>query len=153
MNTMEKKVDALINLCLCEDPVEKEFLRKSLREMVEEPEAPTSVDYHDKVVKALLELGTPDHIKGHRYLLHIIEMVIKNPEIHEQVTKVLYPETAKVFNTTPSRVERAVRHAIEVTWDRGDVDVLTKYFGNTINIHKGKPTNSEFFSRMANALR
>ena len=153
MNTLEKKIDALVRLSLCEDADEKEVIRKSLRDMMAESETPTTVSTHDKVMNALLELGTPDHIKGHKYLICAVEMAIENPEVTEMMTKVLYPEVAKKYRTTASRTERAIRHAIEVTWDRGEYEVLAKYFGNTVSPRKGKPTNSEFISRMANALK
>lgn len=153
MSNLEKKVDALVRLCLCEDEAERGKILKSLSEMLVESKAPTPVNYHDKVVKALLELGTPDSIKGHRYLVYAIELAIENPDIIEQITKVLYPKVAEKFNTIPSRVERAIRHAIETTWNRSDYDTLTKYFGNTVHPSKGKSTNSEFIARMANALR
>lgn len=155
MTTLEKKVDALVHLSLCETPEEKEAVLKSLREMMgkSEPGTATPVSNHDKAVKALLELGTPDHIKGHRYLVHAIVLVIEHPEYIEQVTSVLYPEVAKKFDTTASRVERAIRHAVETTWGRADLEAVLKYFGGTIHPARGKPTNSEFLSRMANALR
>ena len=153
MNTLEKKVDALIALFLCENPTEKETILNSLREMTKESEVPASVNYTDKVRATLLELGTPDRVLGHKYLIDAIVMVIENPDYIKQITSILYPDVAKKYNTTASRVERAIRHAIEITWDRGDVDVLTKYFGNTISITKGKPTNGEFLARIANELR
>ena len=156
MSTIEKKVDALVQLFLCETPEEKEAIIKSLREMVGKAEfttPATPVNYHDKVTKALLEIGLPDHIKGHKYSAYAIEYVINNPKSIEQVTCVIYPEVAKKFETTASRVERAIRHAIEVSWDRASLDALNKYFGNTVSPSKGKPTNSEFLARMANELR
>lgn len=153
MTTLEKKVDALVRLHLCDDMTERSDILKSLREMTGDIEKPPAPDYHTKAVNALLELGTPDHIKGHKFLVYAVELVIENPDILEQITKVLYPTVAEKFNDTPSRVERAIRHAIEVTWDRADLSTIDKYFGSTISRHKGKPTNSEFLARMANALR
>lgn len=106
-----------------------------------------------KVTEILHEIGVPAHIKGYHYLRDSIIMSINNPEIINAVTKQLYPSVAKNFSTTPSRVERAIRHAIEVAWDRGDVDVLNSYFGYTIHNDRGKPTNSEFIAMISDRLR
>ena len=99
------------------------------------------------------QIGVPAHIKGYQYLRYAIILSIENPDMISSVTKVLYPEIAKKFSTTASRVERAIRHAIEVAWDRGDVDVLSSYFGYTIQSSRGKPTNSEFIAMIADKLR
>lgn len=99
------------------------------------------------------QIGVPAHIKGYQYLRYAIILSVENPENMGSVTKVLYPTVAKKFQTTPSRVERAIRHAIEVAWDRGDVDVLSSYFGYTIQSSRGKPTNSEFIAMIADKLR
>ena len=99
------------------------------------------------------QIGVPAHIKGYQYLREAIKRSVNDPEMLNSVTKILYPTVAKVFSTTPSRVERAIRHAIEVAWDRGDVDVLSSYFGYTIQSERGKPTNSEFIAMIADKLR
>ena len=99
------------------------------------------------------EIGVPAHIKGYQYLREGIILTVRNMEVINAVTKVLYPEIAKRFGTTPSRVERAIRHAIEVAWDRGDLETLQSYFGYTVSGVKGKPTNSEFISMIADRLR
>ena len=96
-----------------------------------------------RVTEILHQIGVPAHIKGYHYLRDSILMAVEDPEIINAVTKQLYPSVAKRYNTTSSRVERAIRHAIEVAWDRGDVDVLNSYFGYTIHNTRGKPTNSE----------
>jgi len=106
-----------------------------------------------KVTEILHQIGVPAHIKGYHYLRDSIIMSIEQPEIINAVTKQLYPSVAKKYETTSSRVERAIRHAIEVAWDRGDVDVLNSYFGYTIHISRGKPTNSEFIAMIADKLR
>lgn len=106
-----------------------------------------------KVTEILHQIGVPAHIKGYQYLRSSIMMSIENPEIINAVTKQLYPSVAKKFDTTSSRVERAIRHAIEVAWDRGDVDVLNSYFGYTIHNSRGKPTNSEFIAMISDKLR
>lgn len=99
------------------------------------------------------QIGVPAHIKGYHYLREAILMAVNDIEIMNAVTKQLYPSVAKKHGTTPSRVERAIRHAIEVAWDRGDVDILNSYFGYTIHANKGKPTNSEFIALIADKLR
>ncbi len=105
-----------------------------------------------QVTEILHQIGVPAHIKGYHYLRDSIIMAIEDPEIINAVTKQLYPSVAKRYNTTSSRVERAIRHAIEVAWDRGDVDVLNSYFGYTIHNTRGKPTNSEFIAMIADKL-
>ena len=99
------------------------------------------------------ELGVPAHIKGYQYLREAITLTVNSPDMMSSVTKVLYPTVAKTFSTTASRVERAIRHAIEVAWDRGDIDVLSSYFGYTIQNSRGKPTNSEFIAMISDKLR
>jgi two-component system response regulator (stage 0 sporulation protein A) len=99
------------------------------------------------------QIGVPAHIKGYHYLREAIMLAIKDMDIINSITKQLYPSVAKKYNTTSSRVERAIRHAIEVAWGRGDVDILNSYFGYTININRGKPTNSEFIAMIADKLR
>ena len=99
------------------------------------------------------QIGVPAHIKGYHYLREAIMLSIKNSDIINSVTKLLYPTVAKKHSTTASRVERAIRHAIEVAWDRGDIDVLNSYFGYTIQNERGKPTNSEFIAMISDKLR
>ena len=117
---------------------------------------PISVDAFGielKVTEILHEIGVPAHIKGYHYLRDSIIMSVEKPEIINAVTKQLYPSVAKKYETTSSRVERAIRHAIEVAWDRGDIDVLNSYFGYTIHNDRGKPTNSEFIAMISDRLR
>jgi len=99
------------------------------------------------------QIGVPAHIKGYQYLRSAIKLSVDDSEMLGSVTKLLYPTVAKMYSTTPSRVERAIRHAIEVAWDRGDVDVLSSYFGYTIQSQRGKPTNSEFIAMIADKLK
>lgn len=110
-------------------------------------------DTEIEVTNMLHEIGIPAHIKGYQYLRSAILYCVESPEILESITKGLYPMVAKLYQTTPSRVERAIRHSIEVAWDRGNVDVLTRYFGYTINNNKGKPTNSEFIAMLSDKMR
>ena len=106
-----------------------------------------------QVTKIIHQIGVPAHIKGYQYLRTAILMTIEDNDIINSVTKILYPAVAKKYQTTTSRVERAIRHAIEVAWDRGDVDTLNSYFGYTIQNTRGKPTNSEFIAMIADNLR
>ena len=105
------------------------------------------------VSEIMHQIGVPAHIKGYQYLRRAIIFAIEDDEMMSSVTKLLYPTVAKEFRTTPSRVERAIRHAIEVAWDRGDVDVLSSYFGYTIQNSRGKPTNSEFIAMIADKMK
>ena len=106
-----------------------------------------------RVTEIIHEIGVPAHIKGYQYLRHAILMSVRDIDNINAITKVLYPTVARKFKTTSSRVERAIRHAIEVAWDRGDVEVLNKFFGFTVSSVKGKPTNSEFISMIADKIR
>ncbi|MBR4910977.1 MAG: sporulation transcription factor Spo0A [Clostridia bacterium] len=105
------------------------------------------------VTEIIHQIGVPAHIKGYHYLREAIILSVKNNDIINAVTKLLYPTVAKKYNTTSSRVERAIRHAIEVAWDRGDIDVLNSYFGYTVQNERGKPTNSEFIAMISDKLR
>lgn len=110
-------------------------------------------DMEAQVTKIIHQIGVPAHIKGYQYLRCAIMMTVDDADIINSVTKVLYPSVAKKYQTTTSRVERAIRHAIEVAWDRGDIDTLNSYFGYTIQNSRGKPTNSEFIAMIADNLR
>ena len=105
------------------------------------------------VTSVIHEIGVPAHIKGYQYLREAIILAVKDMDVINAITKVLYPQVAKTFQTTPSRVERAIRHAIEVAWDRGDLETLQKFFGFTVSNTKGKPTNSEFIALIADKLQ
>ncbi|MDR2898991.1 MAG: sporulation transcription factor Spo0A [Clostridiales bacterium] len=106
-----------------------------------------------KVTGILHEIGVPAHIRGYHYMREAIIMAVNDIDVLNYITKELYPSIAKKCNTTPSRVERAIRHAIEVAWSRGKVDAIDNLFGYTVNNHKGKPTNSEFIALIADRLR
>ena len=110
-------------------------------------------DIETQVTQIIHQIGVPAHIKGYQYLRTAILLTVKDSDIINSVTKILYPSVAKKYSTTTSRVERAIRHAIEVAWDRGDVDTLNSYFGYTIQNNRGKPTNSEFIAMIADNLR
>lgn len=156
-------------------PFKMEVLIKRIRELVDKTEVgrQTIVNYPDnksnyidinsqatkeeileiRVTNIIHEVGVPAHIKGYQYLRDGIIMVVNNIEVINQITKQLYPDLAKKYKTTPSRVERAIRHAIEVAWNRGQIDTVESIFGYTVNSNKGKPTNSEFIAMIADKLR
>lgn len=115
--------------------------------------SPAPRNLEAEVTSIMHEIGVPAHIKGYQYLRDAIMMVVKDLEVINSITKQLYPTIAREYNTTPSRVERAIRHAIEVAWSRGQVDTIDSLFGYTVNLGKGKPTNSEFIAMVADKLR
>ena len=122
----------------------------SLEDVREEAKAR---DLERQVTAIIHEIGVPAHIKGYQYLREAIGLAVADMEIINAVTKVLYPAVAKKFGTTASRVERAIRHAIEVAWDRGDLETLQRFFGYTVSNTKGKPTNSEFIAMISDRIR
>ena len=143
-------------------PVEPETVYKRMLDMLEETSnlrqipysvgsAPQTLD--EKITSVFLSIGIPAHIKGYQYLREAIRMVYSEPELINRITKALYPGIGKTFSTSSSKVERAIRHAIEVAWDRGDVEVLNSYFGYTVHNDRGKPTNSEFIAMISDKLR
>lgn len=117
------------------------------------PRRSDKVSIETLVTNIIHEIGVPAHIKGYQYLREAIIIAVNDMDVINAITKVLYPEVAKTFGTTPSRVERAIRHAIEVAWDRGDLDTLQRFFGYTVSNTKGKPTNSEFIALIADKLQ
>ena len=116
------------------------------------PEESTRRRLEMRITSIIHEIGVPAHIKGYQYLREAIGLAVEDMDVINAVTKVLYPAVAKKYATTPSRVERAIRHAIEVAWDRGDLETLQKYFGYTVSNAKGKPTNSEFIAMIADRI-
>lgn len=138
-------------------PVEADVIAQRISQLSgwnsSEKHEKNSNDLEVVVSEIMHQIGVPAHIKGYQYLREAIILSFNNTEMMGSVTKLLYPTVAKTFKTTSSRVERAIRHAIEVAWDRGDVDVLSSYFGYTIQSSRGKPTNSEFIAMIADKLR
>ena len=124
---------------------------ESLRYTAPRRVSQTSIE--SMVTNIIHEIGVPAHIKGYQYLREAIIIAVADMDVINAITKVLYPQVAKTFQTTPSRVERAIRHAIEVAWDRGDLDTLQRFFGYTVSNTKGKPTNSEFIALIADKLQ
>ena len=135
-------------------PVEENALLDRMRALFSRgaPVEEHPAELKNLVTSVIHEIGVPAHIKGYQYLREAIMIAVDDMDVINAVTKVLYPEVAKRFSTTPSRVERAIRHAIEVAWDRGDLETLQKYFGYTVSNAKGKPTNSEFIAMIADRL-
>ena len=123
------------------------------REAEEAISKPITHDLEQDVTDMIHDIGVPAHIKGYQYLREAIMMSVKDPSMISSITKVLYPTIAKRFQTTSSRVERAIRHAIEVAWSRGKIETLDGLFGYTIHTGKGKPTNSEFIALIADKIR
>ena len=122
-------------------------------EMEKKPEKYSLQTLEEDVTEIIHEVGVPAHIKGYQYLREAIIMSVTNMDMLNSITKILYPGIAKKFDTTPSRVERAIRHAIEVAWSRGKMDTLDDLFGYTISNGKGKPTNSEFIALITDKIR
>lgn len=153
--TLEREVLSSGACYLAVQPYETVQLAKRIRQLLtmDNPAVPCQETLEVQVTEILHQIGVPAHIKGYHYLRDSILMAIEDPDIINAVTKQLYPGVAKKYETTPSRVERAIRHAIEVAWDRGDVDILNSYFGYTIHNTRGKPTNSEFIAMISDRLR
>jgi len=132
----------------------RRIVRKERTVKVIERKRPISDENLEKEITNIMhDIGVPAHIRGHQYLREAIMLSIHNQELLGAVTKTLYPSVATTYNTTPSRVERAIRHAIEVAWSRGRLDTLQNVFGYTINVTKGKPTNSEFIAMIADKMK
>ena len=133
-------------------PFETENLLDKMRGLFLQAPKESLPSLKTMVTSVIHEIGVPAHIKGYQYLREAIMITVRDMDVINAVTKILYPEVAKRYATTPSRVERAIRHAIEVAWDRGDLETLQKYFGYTVSNAKGKPTNSEFIAMIADRL-
>lgn len=152
MGNLELQVNALMGLCLAESEPERQQMRREVRRLMEgRKKAP--VDSEAIIREILLELGAPDHLTGHDYAVRAIALVAEDRMYIHSITFGLYPQLAAEFDTRPTRVERAIRHLIEVTWARGDWEVLQRYFGNTVSADRGKPTNGEFVARIANVVK
>lgn len=143
-------------------PISTEQLETRLKNLLNEPlknmkgtdrEASGNTSLEFQITNIIHNVGVPAHIKGYQYLRSAIMMTVEDSEVINSVTKVLYPSVAKKHFTTSSRVERAIRHAIEVAWDRGDLEILNSIFGYTVQNSRGKPTNSEFIALIADNLR
>ncbi|HBM74316.1 MAG TPA: sporulation transcription factor Spo0A, partial [Clostridiaceae bacterium] len=149
------KLDVFVNRIreLMNSNLASQEIRRPLLLNEEQKSGFTDNDLEAEITNIIHEIGVPAHIKGYLYLREAIFMVVNDIELLSAVTKELYPSIAKKFNTTASRVERAIRHAIEVAWSRGQIETINKIFGYTIHNSKGKPTNSEFIAMVADKLR
>jgi len=139
-------------------PFELDSLKARIYEITNKKDNNKNIDFYNSnlqvsITKMLHELGIPSHIKGYQYIREAVGIIFKKPEVIGGITKELYPELAGKYNTTVSRVERAIRHAIEVSWNRGNLDFMEEIFGYSVDIDKAKPTNSEFMVTIADKLR
>ncbi len=153
MSMLEQQVNALMRLCTAEKESERVKIREELRRLIVSRSASRAPDPEYLVRQLLLELGSPDHLLGHPYVVEAVLLVLSDQMYINNITFGLYPQLAAKFDTTAARVERAIRHLVEVTWTRGDWDVLGRYFGNTVSPDRGKPTNGEFIARLTNIVR
>lgn len=165
MITLEQKVDLLMRYAAANDPQESNRLYEEIRKIVSDSSIPSvfATDVPspaqndilmDGITRDLLrDLGSPCHLVGYEQVVYAIKLVISNTEYLEKITYRLYPEIAKKFNNTPSRAERAIRHLIETAWLRHDTEDAFRIFGNTIDINRGKPTNSEFIAACAATVK
>ena len=151
MTNLEMQVNALMQLCAAQGEEERKEAETRVRQLLgfylpcRDPEM--------LIRDLLLELGAPDHLMGHPYVITAVGLVVQDRTYIDSITFGLYPQVAAIHDTTASRVERAIRHLVEVTWSRGDWEVLNHYFGNTVSADKGKPTNGEFIARVSNIVK
>lgn len=153
MSELELTVEAL-KQCVSPEEFERAMKRISRRERLGGAAWEGNAENREqKIREILLEVGVPAAIRGYRYAATAIGLLLEEPELAEAITKELYPRVAMIHNSTYSRVERAIRHGIEVAWERGDMDVHYRFFRNSVSGEKGKPTNSEFLTRIADLVR
>ena len=152
MEKLEKKIDLIARALLSRNASDRSEALSQLQELMSR-RAETPTDPDNLIRAILLELGMPDHIKGHAYTVCALTALIEDPTLIDAVTGKLYPLVASIHGVTPVRVERAIRHAIEVCLTRVELDTMSAYFGSTISALRGKPTNSEFLARIANVAR
>lgn len=152
MTNLEQQLTVLMKLCAAETQEDRAALRRKLRQMLRQ--MPLDKQDPEQIIRQiLLDLGAPDHLMGHEYVVYAVQLMVEDGMYIHNISFGLYPQVAAKFDTTASRVERAMRNLIDVTWSRGDWEVLHSYFGNTIHEDRGKPTNSEFLTRMTNVVR
>ena len=154
MGILEMQVEALMRLCTASDEKTRQEAKEEVLHLLRGRKARMTADDPETIIRQiLLELGAPDHLLGHPYVIQAVLLVIHDQMYINNITFGLYPQLAARFDTTAARVERAIRHLVEVTWSRGDMDVLARYFGNTVSPEKGKPTNGEFIARLSNIVK
>jgi two-component system response regulator (stage 0 sporulation protein A) len=153
MSILDFQVDTLLQMCASEKESERLQARENLQRILSNlPANRISYDPEYLIRELLLELGTPDHLVGHPYVVQGVLLAVENRSYIDNITFGLYPKLALMFDSTPGRVERGIRHLIELTWSRGNWEILNQYFGNSINPTKGKPTNGEFLARITNLV-
>lgn len=154
MEVFTKRIREMFSSNIVQDtPTRNSYQSSTIMSTASENRSKAPVDLETEITNIIHEVGVPAHIKGYMYLREAITMVVNDMELLSAVTKELYPSIAKKYNTTASRVERAIRHAIEVAWGRGQIEAINRLFGYTIHNDKGKPTNSEFIAIIADKLR
>ena len=151
MILLEKKLNAVMRYIASEQEAEQSAIREEIRALMADT-PPTGEGLEYDVRRILLDIGVPEHLKGHRCLVKAICAACLRPDVIGWITKDIYPTVASELGKTPGQVERDIRHAIEAAWDRCDLDTLQRYFGNTVSPSKGRPTNGEFISRIANVV-
>ena len=151
MNALVERIRDLID-CVSEEKTTVSTVSYSSYDKINN-NVKSTVPLEVRVTNMIHNVGVPAHIKGYQYIREAIMLAVENEDIINSITKTLYPTLASTFSTTPSRVERAIRHAIEVAWNRGQIEMHDKIFGYTVNSNKGKPTNSEFIAMIADKLR
>lgn len=152
MSNLEKKVDTLIRVILADNQYDFQKAKAELTLLsLDEKEDP--VEMEGEIRKILVEIGYPDKLLGHRYAVEAIRLAVENEDHVHMLHRKLYPAVAEKFDSFPKQVEMRIRRGIETTWDRGNLKVLEKYFGNTVNRYSGRPTTGEFIARIANEVR
>ena len=152
MSELEMTVEAL-KLCIRPEVLEEALARVKSATAASAATFCDADELEQRIEQLLLNTGMPTHIKGFRYTVTGIRLILEDPEMADGITKWLYPTIARIYNSTPCRVDRGIRHGIEVAWGRGDLNQLYAYFRNTVDCRRGKPTNSEFLTRMAYLAR
>jgi two-component system response regulator (stage 0 sporulation protein A) len=152
LDLLDKKLDLLLKWGMADHPNDRTAAEALLSKIPATPQD-AQASLEDLIDQTLKELGIPCALLGHRYVAVALRVLVDKPKLADEITKGLYPTVADIVGTSPARLERAIRHAIEVAWDRGDLDVIMSYFGWTISKHSGRPTNSEFLTQIAHYLR
>ena len=153
MASFDQKVDALLRLFIAETDDEREKAKAEIDSLLNDRVKPVS-SIERECRRLLLEIGIPECLAGHKYIIDAVSILVADPTVINNITTKLYPGIAEAYpGVTDRRIERTIRHAVEVAWDRGDLDVLQKLFGNTISPNKGKPCNSEFLARITSEVR
>lgn len=153
MNQYEKQIRTIMRCLAAESEQERELARAELRQMLGKAYLPVPADIDGIISNTLLELAVPDHLRGHAMLTEAIKLAVVDPEWLKGITTRLYPQVAEALQTTPARVERGIRFAIEIAWERMEYNTSQKYFGNIVSSNRGNPSNAEFIARVTNVVR